>query len=175
MSMQPSDSNIVWVLNTHTVIHRTITHSMSYLVVDLKVALLARKEAWLPCCSITVTGHWGKCICDVFAHSLLESNWSFPFTWSETTTMAELWLVRLLFINKISVWLFTNRTSFGLFTNKTGFCLFTNKSDCLHLGSLSKTFTVHLKQGREQHLNVNSNIYSQKLIPELRLFRLMQC
>ena len=129
MSMQPSDSNIVWVLNTHTVIHRTIrtiSHSMSYLVVDLKVALLARKEAWLPCCSITVTGHWGKWTCNVFAHSLLESNWSFPFTWSEATTMAELWLVRLLFINKTNVWLFTNRTSFGLFTNKlVSVCLLT--------------------------------------------------
>ena len=124
MSMQPSDSNIVWVLNTHTVIHRTITHSMSCLVIDLKVALLVRKEAWLPCCSITVTGHWGKCICDVFAHSLLESNWSFPFTWSETTTMAELWLVCLLFINKTSVRLFTNRTSLDCLLTKQVFVVY---------------------------------------------------
>ena len=63
-------------------------------------------------CHCSLRREWGV------THSLLESNWSFSFTWFETKTIAELWLVSLLFINKTSFSLFTNRTSFGLFTNK---------------------------------------------------------
>ena len=107
--------------NYHTHKH---THTMSYLV-QMTVDL-CWKEAWLPFCSITVTLHWGEN--EVCTHSLLESNWSFSFTWFETTTMAERWLVSILFINKTSFSLFTNRTSFGLFTNRTSFGLFTNRT-----------------------------------------------
>jgi hypothetical protein len=45
--------------------------------------------------------------------------------------------------------------------------LFTNKTYCLQFESLTKTFAVLPKQGKEQHINVNSYTYLEPKIKML--------